>query len=532
MSSLTFAIANMPARTSIVSSPGEDVSALSAHARAHFPKSDIQIRIKHHYKTKTYTSSSPVEGEVIITTQRDVRFDSIEIVLLGSSKTRTEGYSAPHESTHTFLKLIMPIPESSYPVPRVLEPGRSITIPFNFILPNFLTLNACNHKIESDQFHEQHLCLPPSMGSWARGNWEKDDLAPFMAEVEYSVKARVWRQATLRERPIKVMEGVKAIQVLPTFAEDAPLSISKADNMYRMSRTKTLRKNIISSKLGSLVVSAQQPRAIMLHPDGSVAAGSTAQLDLSFEPLCPDAQPPKVTGVSMKLVAHTFYSSGPIRSAPNIGDWMKEGIMERRGVYSTGVVLPAHAPEGLAWRADHGNRRDSGYGSESFPENPSSSEDDCDEPSQHRQHRRSIASLMRLSKGCSHSTPPTSPRRAPSPCRARHTASLHLPLVLPTAKRAFVPSFHTCIVSRVYTLHVSLTAAGLSSAVSLDVPLQIAVEADAGAAEAAAAAGRLPSWEDAVEEAAADAFLSPRTLGVPDSEFRETSVLPGYARRS
>lgn len=526
MSSLTFTLANMPSRRNIADSPSDTSSSLSAHARANFPKSDVNIRLKNHFKSKTYTSYSPVEGEVIITTQRNVCFNSIEIVLLGSSRTRTEGYSAPHESTHTFLKLVMPIPESSYPVPRVLEPGRSITIPFNFVLPNFLTLNACNHKIESDHFRDHHLCLPPSMGSWARGNWEKDDFAPFMSEVEYSVKARVWRQPAPRERPIKVMEGFMSIQVLPAFAEDAPLSISKADTMYRMSRTRTLRRNIISSKLGSLVVSAQQPRAIMLRPDGSVATGSTAQLDLSFEPVASDIQPPKVTGVSTKLTAHTYYSSGPIRSAPNIGKWMREGITERRGLYSTSVNLPAQAPERLSWRTDYANRRDSGYGSESYPENPTYSEDECDEPSQ-PQRRRSIANLMKLNKTPSRSSA-SSPLR-PSPLsRVQHTTSLHLPLVLPTAKKTFVPSFHSCILSRVYTLHVSLTVAGLKSAVSLDLPLQIAVEADAGAD---ANGEQLPSWEDAVEEAAAEAFFFPRTLGVPESEFRETSVLPGYVRR-
>lgn len=523
----------MPSRTSASSTRGQTgSSSLSAYARPAQPKSDIEIRLKHHYKTKTYTSSSPIEGHVTITTQKDVRFDSLEIVLMGMSRTRTDGYSAPHESNHTFLKLSMPIPESMYPVPRILGTGRTLTVPFNFVLPNFLTINACNHKIESDHFHQQHLCLPPSMGSWARGNWEKDDLAPNMAEVVYSIKARVWSVPEMRARPSKIMEAVKAIQVLPAFAEDAPLTISRGDYLYKMSKTKTLRKNIISSKLGILVVSGQQPRAIMLHPDGRVAAGSQVQLDLSFEPVMPDAQPPKITGVSAKINAHTYFSSAPIRTPPNAGDWMRQAISDRRGEYSTSVNLPAEPPKQLSWHTHSINRRDSGYGSDTGTENLNCSEDESEqpEPQPNPQRRRSLATLIRPNKNAVSHLPPRQPSDL---TKVHYSATLHLPIILPTARKTFVPTFHSCILSRVYTLRVTLTfgALGGSSAVSLDLPLQVAVESSAPSSPGPSE--ELPSWEDAVEDAAVDEFFSPRTLEIPGGEFRETraSVLPEYAWR-
>lgn len=531
--------ANMPSRTSITSSLSGHGSALSAHARASFPKSDIQIHLKHHYKSKTYTTSSPLEGEVTITTQRDIRFDSIEIVLLGSSKTRTEGYSAPHETTHTFLKLTMPISESKYPVPRLLETGQSLTIPFNFVLPSFLTINACHHKIDSDHVRSHHLCLPPSMGSWARGNWETDDLAPHMAEVEYSIKARVWREPELGGRPIRIMEAVKPIQVLPAYAEDAPLNITKKDHLYKMSKTKTLRKNLISSKLGQLTVSGQQPRAIMLYPDGRVSAGTTAQLDLKFEPVSPGSHPPKITGVSTKISAHTYYSAGAIHSLPNTGEWMREGFVQRRGVYSTSVGLHSQCPENVSWRTNY-SRRDSGYDSETAQESVTSSEDDCDaplNPQSQPQHRRSIANLMRPNKAHSPS-PAASSSSFSSPSGVFHTASVQLPITLPTAKKTFVPTFHSCTLSRVYTLHVALTVAsasatGSSSTVSLDLPLQVAIVGPHGTP--LPDREELPSWEDAVEDAAVDEFLRPRVLGVPEDvpgdDVREMRELPGYARR-
>lgn len=581
--STILATANMPSRASIVSR-ASDSHSLSAHARAAYPKSDIDIHLKHHYKAKTYTSGSPVEGEVTITTHRDVRFDSIEIILLGCSITRTEGYSAPHESTHTFLKLLMPIPESTYPVPRVLESGRTLTVPFNFVLPSFLTLNACSHLIESDHIRHQHLRLPPSMGAFTRGSWEKDDMAPHMAEVVYSIKARVCRTSSAGPGPTsstsKIMEAVKSIQVLPASAEDAPLSITGADMLYKMTRTKTLRRNLLSSKLGTLTVSGQQPRALILHPDGTLAAGSAVQLDLAFEPACPDAAaaspPPRLAGVATKVSAHTFYSSGAIRTTPDAGNWLAQGVASRHGTYSTSVALPAPAgsPPSLVWCAQkqqsqqqqYLNRRDSGYGSDSAGEE----EDDCSgrdnssdrsttppAPVRPEQRRRSLASLLSSSSNRYAPVPHTpspypsrrqrhrSPEKGPTTTTTttiaateavRHTSTLHLPLsALPTAKKTFVPTFHSCILSRVYVLRVTLTLAlgsgsGSTVSVSLDLPLQIAVASSSAAAEGQDGSESdegdemLPSWEDAVE----DALL---LGGGGGGGGGGGDVLPGYARR-
>lgn len=532
---------NMPARASMSTSPSEASSSLSAHARKlGFPKSDIQIHLKNHFKTKTYTSSSVVAGDVTITTQRDVRFDTIEIILLGSAKTKTDGYSAPHESTYIFLKLIMPIPESVYPVPRVLESSRTLSVPFNFVLPNFLTLGACTHKVESEHVKGQHLCLPPSMGSWARGNWEKDDLAPQMADIEYTIRARVWKQPELQARPTKIMESIKSIQVLPTFPEDAPLSITKNDRLYCMSKSKSIRKNLLSAKLGKLTVSAEQPRAIMLRPDGQVSTGTSAQIDLKFEPLCAGTPPPKITAISSKITAHTYFSAGPISAPPNMGDFTKAGVSDRRGVYSTSVNLPAAAPlEKPTWIAQQA-RRDSGYFTDTAPENTASEGEDAEDEERQRERRQrqrrkssTIANLVRPSKQQqqqNQSPPRTSP--------VYHTTTTHLPVSrLPTCKKFFVPTFHSCIASRAYTLHVSLqvtagTGGSGNTTLSLDLPLQIGVEPERGPAAAAGGQGEeLPSFEDAVEEAAVDEFFRPRVLSVPEVAFTETSVLPGYGAR-
>lgn len=459
-----------------------------------FLKSTITVNLDHHFKQKVYTSSSPVSGNVTITTQRDVRFDSVQILLVGNTKTRVDGHNSPREVTHTFLKMTMPVPESSYPVPRILESGQTYTIPFNFVIPTYLTMHACNHHILHDQLQDHHVLLPPSMGQWS-----KDDMSPEMAKVEYSVKARVFRQPDLGGSMIKVMETTHSILVLPAFAEHPPLNITSCDKLYTLNKTKTLRKSLLSSKLGRITAEATQPAAVILRPDGRAISGTTTQVQLQFDPASPDAIPPKITGVATKLVAHTYFSAGAIASFPNMSDWSRQYGLEKRGAYYTSVSLPSSQFGKTRW-AQHlssAARRDSGYGSE---------EASC--PGDERGSRKPKA-------------------KTGSPIF--HVATLQVPVDLASAlaKKTLIPTFHSCITSRVYALQltISLSTGSTASTVTLSLPLQIAVEADLSLGHPTE---ELPSFETAVNEAEVDDMLRPRYINVPDQQYIGRSSLPGY----
>ncbi|KAJ4300494.1 hypothetical protein N0V88_003169 [Collariella sp. IMI 366227] len=379
--------------------------------RAPFAKSDIRVNLADHYTSKVYTSGSPIAGNVTITTKRDVRFDQIQIVLLGHTKTVFEGMNVPQEVTHTFLKMLMPIPESTYPVPRVLESGETYTIPFNFVIPHQLTINACNHALLSEQMQDQHVLLPPSMGGWQR-----DDMAPKMAQVEYSIKARVLREDVVGGRKTRIMEGAQNIQVLPASAEEPPLNITANDKLYRMSKSKTIRKNLLSARLGRLTAEATQPGAAILSADGRrVMSHPMARIKLTFTPESASSTviPPTVTAVSTKVTSHTYFSSGTISSFPNLGVWNEPYIVDRRAPLS-------------------------------------------------KKKKTSSSSSSSSSPKLSNPTPSQQPSQSP---------------LLPTSKKTFLPTFHSCILSRVYTAHLTLSLAGSSSStLSLTVPLQVAVE--------------------------------------------------------
>ncbi|CAK7218394.1 hypothetical protein SEUCBS140593_003532 [Sporothrix eucalyptigena] len=532
------------------------------HRDLTFPKSHMEIQLDGHFSAKVYTSGDSITGSVTIVPQRNIPFDEFEIVLLGTTHTRVDYISSPVESSHVFLKLFMPIAESAYPVPRMLEAFQTYTLPIHFVVPHHLTLSACSHRVASPHVHSHHMRLPPTLGrgssSGATAAWERDDMAPEMARIEYAIKARIFRD-TLKEdgsgksTRSKIVEATQPIRVLPSSQIDPPLAVSSTDRAYKLQSSKTLRKGLFArSKLGrvtatsGLDATAPQPTPIVLRPDGISASPTTATVQLYFDPARPDVPPPRVTNFSAKLTAYTHYSTSAINTFPNLGDWARTDnvAMERRGTYTTSVNLLNKSLKNFQWEAQvDTTRRDSGYCSS-----------DSGGPED-----------MTTGNGGSPTT--TSPRRLSpaSPSRSKDTALVYaaqliVPLELPVQKRTFLPTFHSCIASRTYSLQLSVTMAPASSSssttsssstgsattVSLSVPVQVVVgdvnEMLTIGQEMGAAGGQyqhyndedtegLPSFEHALEEAEADAHLMPRVMAVPDMHYQETSILPGYSGR-
>ncbi|KAH7035703.1 arrestin [Microdochium trichocladiopsis] len=460
-----------------------------------FSKPDMDIHIDNHFHQKVYSTASPIAGHVSITCAADTPFDRVNILLLGIARSRIDGVNIPQITEHTFLKLEMPIPAASYPVPRVLEAGATYKIPFHFIIPQALTTSACNHRVVNGAVHEHHTRLPPSMGAW-----DRDDLAPAMAQVDYTVRARLLRDDAAHTA--KVFEISHPINVLPQADEDAPLSVSPKDAIYAMSKTKTLRKSILSAKTGVVTVSATQPPPAMASVDGRSVNETSVSVDLQFEPANAETLPPKVAITASKITAQTFWSASGVASLPNLGDGLRYQS-DGRGSFPATVNLASAAAQEHGWTQHNREqaRRDSGYGSETASDSEG-------------------ANTKRSSKKAA--------AKKASP--VYHSTRVQVPVTLPAHKKMFIPTFHSCIVSRVYVLNLSVTlTSGNGSTVhtTLSVPLQIGVVAPTHSRATVDATG-LPTFEAAINDAEVDDFLRPRVLSVPTVEFVH-DALPGYA---
>ncbi|OLN94170.1 hypothetical protein CCHL11_07154 [Colletotrichum chlorophyti] len=372
----------------------------------------LAINIDAHYTSKIYTTGSRITGSVSLFPKSDAAIQSIQIALVGTSRTRVDSLPAPRVTNHVFLTLDMPITKASRPSVQDLEGGSPQNIPFRFIIPHTLPRDPCETSRGAGQLRDQHLRLPPTMGTW-----EKDDLAPTMARVDYAVVARVFQRRS--SGTDHAVEQSQPIKVLPMFPMDPPLSITPQDTRYKLERTKLFRRRVLSARKERITVTTAQPEAVRLGVDGHHAPGSwtSVMLDLNFESSSPSFMPPEALTIQMSLESQTWYAAAPIRTLPDLGNPRDSTGLRHELRYSTTTKLSRTQAEGMAWT------------------------------------RKSAAAEWALSSW---------------------RAKVKVPIHLPTTHKLFLPTFYGCFVSRSYMLHISVESNGTS--LNLSVPVQIATQ--------------------------------------------------------
>ena len=454
---------------------------------------DMDIVLENHDEGKIYTTFDALSGRVEITAPQNARFDEIQITLEGAVKTYVENLS-PHTTrsritaVHNFLKLTMPMRDTDYPQPRIAEAGQTYKFPFNFVIPNQLLPRACSHKCNTDHVHHAHLQLPPSMG--CREVSIQDDLAPEMSKVQYSVKVKVVRNGD-DGKDVVLAEKQRKLHIVPAQAELPPMNILTGQSDYTLTKTKTLRKGVFSGKLGKITVSAIQPNAFILpSPSSGVKLPATAMatLNLRFDPHDKSSQPPRLGGLNTKIKATTFYAVRPNEFLPSHAT-MTAHFESLRSAYDTSVPLSSRCVEAVSWT----------------------------------KHKSAPAYTRRGSASSSDSSDCSDNCPDAKPGSEYYSATVLVPITLPSSK-TWIPTFHSCIVSRTYSIDLNLSihtpGNGVpASTVSLHLPIQIAADGNQNERAPMTAA------EAAAELADAEEFLRPRVIEVPSAAHIGNSVL-------
>ncbi|KAM0464094.1 hypothetical protein ACHAO4_000821 [Trichoderma viride] len=464
----------------------------------------MEVKIDQHFKAKVYTSGSTIVGHVAVRVLKDTSFDHLDIVFVGISATRLDFVQQyPSHSFRPFLKIRMPIQESDVPQDQVFRAGTEYKIPFHFVVPHQLTIGACNHTCLSPEVRERHLRLPPSLGAW-----DADDQAPDMTQIEYAINAKAIQR--VNGAAVKALEAHHVLKVLPSLPEDAPLDITSRDEWYKLSKTKTIRKSLFSSKTGQFTANAIQPNAVMLSADGHKSSMTSIRVNLEYAPSSAETAPPKVNSVTGKLVSTTFFSAVPIDHLPNLGSRTNCESTPCLN-YTTTHSLFTLPVESMSWMqkdASSHSRRDSGYSSTVIAGDASETDNSAAE-GRERQNSGGKSS------------------KKPKLSTIKHTTDLEIPFTISNSnKKLFLPTFHSCLISRTYTLQLSLSVGPTNSAIALSVPVQVGVETVYEPQD-----HELPSFESAVAEEEADAYLQPRIIHVPESPQNDNR-LPGYSELS
>ncbi|KAB8304268.1 hypothetical protein EYC80_003684 [Monilinia laxa] len=384
----------------------------------------------------------------------------------------------------------MPIPETAYPQPRIAAAGKTYIFPFNFVIPEQLLPTACTHPSDADHVHTAHVQLPSSMGD--RELSILDDLAPEMSKIQYSINAKVVKYTEFPKKSTSLVGGSKKLQIIPMVAEAPPMSISEDDKGdYLLSKTKSLRKGMFSGKLGKITVLADQTAAIVLPPPGSSSVATTmATVKLQFEPRDINSQPPRLGGLVTKIKALSFYATKPSKSLSSRSSIAKT-FEPARQVYQASIPLSSRCVEQVSW-VKHLPHPDLSRRASTISSSSSEYSDN---------------SQMSLK----------------TPDRLYYTAEILVPVSLPSSK-IWIPTFHSCIVSRIYSLDLTLSihtpGAGVpASSVKICLPLQIAARGNRTAPVS------LTAEEAAAELADANEYLRPRVIEIPREDLVENSFL-------
>ena len=464
----------------------------------------------------SYTSLDEIRGVVSITAPCDTRFDEVYITFEGATRTYVEkiASTAPTsgrtEAFQNFLRLVQPMDETNFPEARIARAGQTYTFPFTFVVPERLLPQTCNHPVENDSLRDSHLNPPPSLGDpmlAAVGKTLMDDMAPDMGVVAYAVKCRITSGRGPTRRHVIIAESTKKLRVIPAVEENPPLDVlGGLEDDYKLRKEKDIKKGVFKGKLGRLSIESTQPKSLRLpsiNSKSSCPVTTMATIRVRFDPAEDKVCPPRMTSISSKLKVATFFSSVPMRDIPNKSNDFH--YSNTKGIFVETLNLSSRCIASAQWehhKEDGPVRRGSAF---------------------------STLSNLDIIE-------PTSPYTG----KSFYTSRILVPITLPVGSKVFVPTFHSCLVSRVYALDLYLTvntpsATATATTLHLKLPIQVSSEGNTS---------RRPSIAEQEAEAAAAAsdaidFFNPRSLAPPSPEYTERAQLasipsesPEYTERS
>lgn len=304
--------------------------------------------------------------------------------------------------------------------------------PFCFIVPGQLLPQACRHKKTDIAVEISHAILPPTLGDSSptgRCGWPKDNLASDMARIRYFLRVDFIKPSCDTGANEIWLSKTKAVRLIPKYQAVPPIDLFES-SWHCSHKERRLSQGLLNSRSGRLTATMQQPRPIHIHGTRGKEYGcssTAAIMNLSFV-TAENASPPQLQEIRSELHACTFYGITPWTKFPTLSD--------QNYLHYDGGRLFCRS---------------------------SSSVNICVASVHWSRTSKIIAQCKLHTSNDDH--------------EIEYTASILVP-VTPSKSISFVPTFHSCLISRVYSLQLGLyyrqsRDSLFSSILSLSVPIQI-----------------------------------------------------------
>lgn len=327
------------------------------------------------------------------------------------------------------------------------------------------------------------------------GDKMMDDLAPDMAKISYKVRVKMLRQKE-NGKPEIIADKAIRVRVIPAVEEHPPMDVADDNPDFEIRKEKDVKRGMFKlGKIGRLTAEAAQPGSLRLPPLKSQSTQNVTTMTtvhLRFDPNEESDLPPKLGSLQSKLRVLTFFGAHPFREFPtksSLNAWEPT-----KGLFSEAIALSQRCIAEVTWH----------------------------------KHSDSLDLARRGSALSTASASAAIPEASEAYLgRSFYTASVLVPISLPKNK-IFSPSFHSCLVSRVYCLELQVSynppGANVSSpSITLRVPTQVSA---AGNPDARPSISHAEAEAIAAREATQEMMRSyePRSMDIPSPEYTETST--------
>ena len=434
-----------------------------------------------------YSTHDEIKGRVELKFEKDLPLDELIITFEGISATYVEKIASTAPTSgrttgkHVFLKLLQPVDSDDLPEHNLLKAGQTYTVDFLFRVPPSLLPYVCSHKVDNESIRKCHLELPPSMGDPSvsgDGHALMDDVAPAMSRVNYGIRVR----ATTRLASGKIVDAAERIEkvlIVPAREEAPPVHLDD-HSFYVMRKERAVKKGLFKiGKVGQITAETVQPKPLQLrHPQkpSIEPVTTTATVNLRFDPQSEEDQPPTLGNIGSKLRVYTFFGASPYRILPEVhrcDNWSN-----LHGVYSEGVELASRNLSTVSW-----TRHEAGS---DISRTSSTTSDLARRPSTFSVAATTGISIPEPSAAFNpdlpfYTTSVLVPISLPQPPTASQASGSSSPAAYSKTPKIFLPTFHSCIISRSYMLDLALSWRTPGTSVStphitLKSPIQITAE--------------------------------------------------------
>ncbi|KAL4751788.1 hypothetical protein BDW72DRAFT_192650 [Aspergillus terricola var. indicus] len=377
----------------------------------------------------SYTTGDHIKGVVSVISTCDVRFDEIQMGFIGEQSTQAR-LAVPKSAHHEFLHVVQSVEEPVLPSPRTLSKDQRYAFEFAFEVVDILPPSSCLHQSAPAHVRAAHLQLPPSLGDATTagfGGKLRDDFAPATCQICYSIQLRINRVNPLSGARETLFTKRRRLRIKPAVDHSRfPQQVGCPSwSEYCMRVEKAVYGRRGKTPAGHLSIIVQEPVRIWLPSrDPHILICQAIQLGLSYLP---------------------FDRQHDATNLPGLNSF--ESKIRATTFYTT------RTNDGCSWleRKEFLGQPTNFY--------------DKNFPPFHCQVSR--VSWTRAESGA-------------------YTATLQVPVTLP--RENFLPTFYSCLISRVYTLKLKLNVQGAGST-KLTLPMIISAKRDPEA---------LPSYDASV----------------------------------